>query len=204
MFTDAQLASILQCPLARASRWRPHLERAMQRTGISTRRRAAHFLAQIGHESHGLARLEENLNYSAPRLLEVFENHFTRDTANAYARQPARIANRVYANRNGNGPEASGDGWMYRGRSPIQLTGRGNYAALQALTGHPLVDMPTLALEPDVGADIACAFWRSRGLNAMADAGDVVGITRRVNGGRNGLADRVARTRRACAVLEVR
>lgn len=204
MLTDALLAAILQCPPARAARWRPHLERAMQRSGIVTRRRVAHFLAQIGHESAGLARVEENLNYSAPRLLEVFEAYFTRDTANAYARQPARIANRVYANRMGNGPEASGDGWQYRGRSPIQLTGRNNYAWLAELTGHPLVDMPGMAIEPDIGADIACAYWRARGLNALADAGDVVGLTRKINGGRNGLADRVERTKRACALLEIR
>lgn len=210
MFTDAQFAAAVQCPLARASRWAPHLRSAMSRCGITTGRRAAAFLAQLGHESLGLSRVEENLNYSAGRLVEVFGNHFTLHSAPSYARQPERIANRVYANRMGNGSEASGDGWRYRGRSPIQLTGRDNYASMGRMIGQPLLEMPGLALELDVGADIAAAYWRAHGLNALADDDDVLAISRKINLGTvhthrmpHGLADRIERTRRAKAALEV-
>lgn len=209
MFTETQLAAALQCPLARAARWRPHLAASMQRFGITTRRRAVHFLAQLGHESGGLSRVEENLNYSAGRLLEVFDGHFNGATAADYAHHPERIANRVYANRNGNGPESSGHGWRYRGRCPIQLTFLSNYAHMGQLLGLPLVEQPDLALELEVGANIAAAYWRDRGLNALADGDDVLAISRRINLGTtntkrmpNGLADRIARTKRARIALE--
>lgn len=211
MFTEAQLAKIMACPISRAVRWAPHLTRAMHREGITTGRRAAHFLAEIGHESLGLLRVEESLNYSAGRLLDVFPRYFTRETAAAFARQPERIAERVYGGRNGNRPEGSGDGWKYRGRTPIQLTGRGNYGAMQARLGLPLLEMPALALEPEHGAAIAAAWWRDNGLNAIADTDDVLAVGRRINLGTtrttrlpNGLSDRVERTRRAKQVLGVR
>lgn len=210
MFTDAQLAAAVQCPIARATRWAPHLQRSMTRFGITTKLRAAFFLGQLGHESGGLSRIEENLNYSAARLLEVFDGYFNRENAAAYARQPQKIANRVYANRLGNGNEASGDGWTFRGRSPMQLTFRGNYAAIGELIGLPLVEQPQLAIELDVGADIAAAYWRSNGLNTLADANDVLGVSRKINLGTtktkrlpNGLADRIERTKRAKAALGV-
>lgn len=182
----------------------------MTRFGITTKLRAACFLGQLGHESSSLARIEENLDYSAARLLEVFAGYFTRATAAAYAHQPERIASRVYANRMGNGDEASGDGWRYRGRSPIQLTGRDNYAWLSELTGLPLLTQPDLALAPQAGTDIAAAYWRSMGLNTLADANDVLGVSRKINLGTaktrrlpNGLTDRIARTKRAKATLGV-
>lgn len=210
MFTDQQLAQAVSCPIGRAARWAPHLKAAMQRFGITTARRAAHFLAQIGHESAGLSRVEENLSYSAARLLEVFPTHFNRVTAVEYARQPERIANRVYARRMGNGDERSGDGWRYRGRCPIQLTGRDNYRRMGELLGLPLLDMPQLAIETDTGALIAAAWWRENGLNALADADDVLAVSRRINCGTvrttrvpNGLADRIERTKRAKAALGV-
>ncbi|HEY4583077.1 MAG TPA: glycoside hydrolase family 19 protein [Lysobacter sp.] len=210
MFTDEQLAAALQCPVTRAARWAPHLERAMQRFGITTGKRAALFLAQIGHESLGLARLEENLNYSAARLLEVFDKHFDARTAAAYARQPARIANRVYANRMGNGDEASGDGFRYRGRCPTQLTGRDNYARYGNMIGVDLVGHPDRALEVEIGAQVSAAYWRDCGLNALADAGDVLSISRRINLGTirttrmpHGMADRNLRSRRALDTLGV-
>ena len=210
MFTDPQLAAAVGCPVARAARWTAPLYRAMTRCGINTRRRAVHFLAQIGHESAGLSRTEENLNYSAQRLREIWPSRFTADQAAAYARQPDRIANRVYANRMGNGQESSGDGWRYRGRSPIQLTGRDNYARMGELTGLPLLDMPALAIEVEEGALIAAAWWQANGLNTLADAGDILAVSRRVNLGTvrttrtpNGLQDRINRTRRAAAALGV-
>lgn len=210
MFTDEQLATALQCPVARATRWAPHLRRAMERNGITTGRRVAQFLAQVGHESIGLARVEENLSYSAQRLVEVFPAYFTRATAALYARQPERIANRVYGGRMGNGPESSGDGFRYRGRSPMQLTGRDNYAWMSELIGQPLLEQPDLALRVDIGAEISAAYWRARGCNALADGADVLAISRVINMGTHrttrtpiGMADRSLRARRAMDVLQV-
>ena len=210
MFTDQQLAAAVGCPVARAARWTAPLYRAMTRCGINTRRRAVHFLAQIGHESAGLSRTEENLNYSAQRLREIWPSRFTAELAADYARKPERIANRVYAKRMGNGPESSGDGWRYRGRSPIQLTGRDNYTRMAEQTGLPLVDMPALAIEVEEGALIAATWWQANGLNVLADAGDILAVSRRVNLGTakttrmpHGLQDRIDRTRRAADALGV-
>ena len=211
MFTDAQLAAAMRCQIGRATQWQPHLVRAMTRFGITTRLRAVHFLAQLGHESLGLSLLEENLNYSATGLLDTFDKYFNPTTAAQYARRPERIANRVYASRNGNGDEASGDGWKYRGRSPIQLTGRGNYLAIGAAINRPLVDQPDLAIEIAVGSEIAAAYWQTNGLNTLADGDDVLQVSRRINLGNaqskrtpNGLNDRIERTKRARAALGIR
>lgn len=208
VFSDAQLAAAVGCPASRAARWSAPLQRAMNRCGITTLRRAVHFLAQIGHESAGLSRTEENLNYSAKGLRDTWPSRFTEAEAIAYARQPQRIANRAYANRNGNGPESSGDGWMFRGRCPIQLTGRKNYQVMGQLTGLPLVAMPALAIEVEEGALIAATWWRENGLNTLADSGDILAVSRKVNLGNvnttrkpNGLQDRIDRTRRAAAAL---
>ena len=210
MLTDTQLAAAVQCPTARAARWLPHLVRAMNRYGITTRARVAAFLGQLGHESSGLARVEENLNYSPSRLLEVFPKYFDSTSARAYGNKPEAIANRVYANRMDNGDERSGDGWKYRGRSPIQLTGRRNYVAYGKIIGQPLADMPSLALELEIGALIAAAYWQTNGLNQLADAGDVVAVGRKINFGTVnttrmpiGHQDRIDRTRRAQAALGV-
>ena len=210
MFTDPQLAAAVGCPVARAARWTAPLYRAMTRCGINTRRRAVHFLAQIGHESAGLSRTEENLNYSAQRLREIWPSRFSANDAALYARKPENIANRVYADRMGNRGEASGDGWKYRGRSPIQLTGRDNYRRMGELTGLPLLDMPALAVEVEEGALIAATWWQANGLNQLADAGDILAVSRKVNLGSatttrtpNGLQDRIDRTRRAADALGV-
>ncbi|MDO5609486.1 MAG: glycoside hydrolase family 19 protein [Pseudomonadota bacterium] len=211
MITDGQLAAALRCPLARAAAWGSHLRTHMAACGINTPRRLAHFLAQIGHESAGLHLVTENLNYSAQRLVEVFPRYFSAATAPRYARQPAAIANRVYANRMGNGPEHSGDGWRYRGRSPIQLTGHDNYRAMQRATGLPLLATPDIAAQPEAGSLIACTWWRDNGLNHLADQDDVLAVSRRVNLGTtqttrtpNGYADRVTRTGIAAHALGVR
>lgn len=210
MFAESELAQALRCPPARAALWHPHLTRAMTRWGITTRLRASLFLAQIGHESLGLSKLEENLNYSAQRLLEVFPRHFNATTAAQYARRPAAIASRVYAGRLGNGDEASGDGWRFRGRSPVQLTHLGNYAWMQELTDLPLLENPDLALDIANGAELAAAWWQGSGLNTLADANDVLGISRKINLGSakskktpRGLQDRIARTGYAKAALGV-
>lgn len=203
MFTEQQLAAAVRCPIARATRWHPHLRSAMQRFGISTHARAAAFLAQLGHESGGLFRVEENLNYSASGLLTEFERHFTVQQAQDYAHEPDRIGGRVYAGSMGNGDEATGDGYRYRGRGPIPIKGADNYRWIGELLGLPLLDHPDLLIELEHGAASAAAYWRGRGLNALADAGDILGMTRQINRGRRGLADRTARWNGAKAALGV-
>ena len=163
--------------------------------GINTPLRVAHFLAQCGHESGGFKVTQENLNYSAKGLNGIFKKYFpTEAAATPYARQPQKIANKVYANRMANGSEASGDGYKFRGRGYIQLTGRDNYTQFGKAIG---VDIPN---NPDVVASTyalasAAWFWSKNGLNKLADAGAsdtaVTSITKRVNGGTIGLADRI-------------
>ncbi|MBN5012501.1 glycoside hydrolase family 19 protein [Stenotrophomonas maltophilia] len=211
MLTAQQLAQIMQCPLARAQRWAAPLNAAMKRFGITTPVRAAYFLAQLGHESLNLSRVEESLSYSRERLLEVFGKYVAATEAASFVHQPAKLGNRVYANRNGNGNEASGDGFGYRGRGPMMHTGRGNYRHIGQLIGQPLEDMPSLLIEPEIGAMAAAAFWQDNRLNAFADQRDVLAVSRVVNLGNarsratpNGMADRTARTTRALAALGAR
>ena len=163
-----------------------------EKFGVNTKLRAAHFIAQVLHESAYLTRVTENLNYSADGLLKVFPKYFTRSNVGLYARNPQKIGNRVYANRMGNGSEGSGDGYRYRGRGLIQLTGRSNYQAYQKsgycngdLMGHP----EWLGQSPG-HTKSALWYWWKRGLNTLADSDDVVAVTRRINGGLNGLDER--------------
>jgi len=170
---------------------------AMAHGEINTPLRQAHFLAQLAHESAGFARFEENLNYSADRLRAVFKKYFTPTQAKRYAYKPSAIANRVYGNRNGNGNEASGDGWRFRGRGLIHLTFRSNYRKYGNAVGLPLEQHPDLAKALDNAALVAAEFWRANDCNAHADRDDLRGATKRVNGGLNGLADRESFLRRA-------
>jgi putative chitinase len=179
------------------------LAEACAEWGIDTPLRLAAFLAQIAHESGQLRALVENLNYSAEALLRVFPRHFDETQAVAYARQSQRIGSRVYANRMGNGDESSGDGWRYRGRGLIQVTGKTNYAACGTALGLDLIDQPELLEQPGPAARSAGWFWHSHDLNRPADARDIETITRRINGGLTGLDDRKAHYARACAALEV-
>jgi putative chitinase len=179
------------------------LAEACAEWGIDTPLRLAAFLAQIAHESGQLRTVVENLNYSAEALLRVFPRHFDATQATAYARQPERIAARAYANRMGNGDEACGDGWRYRGRGLIQVTGRSNYAACGAALGLDLIGQPELLEQPGPAARSAGWFWHSHGLNRPADARDIATITRRINGGLTGLQDRKVHYAHACAALEV-
>ena len=208
MFTEQQLAIAVGCPVARAAHWAPHLYAAMTRFGITNRLRAAHFLAQVGHESAGLYRLEENLNYSANRLVEVFPRYFTRDTAKLYAGEPRRIANRVYGKRMGNVGED--DGWRFRGRGPIQLTGRDNYRASAIGTGLPLLDNPDMVLQPAAGAAIAAEWWQRNGCIPHSDRDDGLAVSRVINFGSaratgipHGWPDRKERLRKAKQALGV-
>jgi putative chitinase len=170
---------------------------------INTVDRVAGFLAQCGHESMGFTALKENLNYSAKALDAVFGKYFKRAgrDANAYARQPEKIANIVYANRMGNGSEASGDGWKYRGRGAIQLTGKDNYTSFAKSIDKSLDETIAYLETMDGAIESACWFWKSRKLNEYCDKRDIVTLTKRINGGTNGLADRKAHYDKALKVL---
>lgn len=170
---------------------------------INTPLRISHFLAQSSHESSDFTRLIENLNYSQEGLLRTFKKYFTIEQALAYARKPEKIANRVYANRLGNGPESSGDGWKYRGRGAIQITGKANYknCSEYLFNDDILITNPDLLLEPSNAILSACWFWEVNNLNKIADGNNIELLTRRINGGTNGLADRRSRFGRIYSVL---
>lgn len=173
--------------------------------GITTPLRAAHFISQCVHECAELKAFEENLNYSEKGLLKVFPKYFNATTAKQYARKPEKIANRVYANRMGNGNEASGDGWKYKGRGAIGLTGRSNYLAYSTsgfCVGDLMAHPEWLAKSPGCYKS-AMWFWWKNGLNAIADTGDVNAVTKRVNGGYNGLESRKKYLARAKEALEI-
>lgn len=158
---------------------------------INTVPRVSAFIAQVGHESAGFTARLENLNYSAAGLLKIFPKYFTPSQAAAYARQPERIANRVYALRMGNGSEASGDGWKHRGYGFIQLTGKDNQTAFAKAIGKTLPETIVYLSTVEGACMSAGWFWSVNGLNELADAGNFHSITRRINGGVNGYQDRL-------------
>jgi putative chitinase len=162
---------------------------------INTPLRLAHFLAQCGHESGGFKATSENLNYSAKGLMGIFKKYFpTEALANAYQRNPQKIANKVYANRMANGDEASGDGYKFRGRGYIQLTGKDNYTQFGKAIGEDILSNPDV-VSGKYALLSAAWFWSKNGLNNLSDGGStdavVTSITKRVNGGTIGLADRI-------------
>lgn len=169
-------------PLAEV--WVGPLARASARMGVDSPQRIAAFVSQCAHESQGFARLEEGLSYSSTeRILQVF-GHRAGDEAEAakLVCNSRALANRVYAFRNGNLDEASGDGWAFRGRGLLQLTGRGNYLAAELALGEPYTERPDLLLEPGHAALTAAWYFVSHGCLHMADRGDVTAITRAING----------------------
>lgn len=168
------------------------LNAAMYEFNINTEKRIECFLAQIAHESTQLQCVEENLNYSATGLLSTFHKYFTPDQAAVYARHPERIANRVYANRNGNGDEASGDGWKHRGAGLIQLTFANNQFACADYFGVPREAIGDWLRTPEGACRSAAWFWYTHGCNALADADKFDAETRRINGGNNGADARMA------------
>ncbi len=187
--TAQALANITKRPASEMEQWIEPLRKTFARFGIDTQEQRAMFLAQIALESTGFTRLSENLNYSAERLVQVFPRRFSSAAfASAYARNPERIANRVYGGRMGNGNEASGDGWKYRGRGLKQLTGKWNYEQCGKALGLNLVSNPDLLLQPEYAALSAGWFWDERKINTVAN--DIEKATQLINGGLNGLADR--------------
>ncbi len=180
------------------------LNKQMEAAAINTFLRMSHFLAQIGHETGDMRAVEENLNYSAEALIRSWPSLFNQGNAEQYAHQPEKIANRAYGNRYGNGPEESADGWRYHGRGMMQTTFKGNYLAFEKATGIQVVENPDLiAIDPDICVATATYFWTSHNLNTLADADDVLGITKKINGGTNGYDDRCLRLERAKLALRV-
>jgi putative chitinase len=166
----------------------------MEKFGIDTSLRLSHFLAQCGHESGGFKAIQENLNYSANGLKSIFSKYFPGNLSESYARQPEKIAARVYGNRMGNGDESSKEGWKFRGRGYIQLTGKQNYTAFAKSIGEDIIANPDLVATKYPLASAAW-FFSTNGLNKIADKGadtaTVTLVTKRVNGGTIGLADRI-------------
>lgn len=190
-FTKAQLKEMLpRNPYI--DNWYKAVNEILPEYDINTPKRVAAFLAQCAHESGGFIFLKENLNYKAASLRKVFPKYFpTDELAAQYANKPEKIANRVYANRMGNGDEASGDGWRYCGRGLIQLTGKDNYTFFAASIEVPIQEA-TEYLETFEGAvQSACFFWDQNNLNQWADKGDILTLTKRINGGTIGLEDRI-------------
>jgi putative chitinase len=160
------------------------LSKACAAFGIDTQARIAAFVAQAAHESAKFTRLEESLHYRSPeRIRAVFPSRAgTLDEASRLVRNPRGLANRVYANRLGNGDEGTGDGWTFRGRGLFQLTGRGNYTLASVDVNRPYVAEPELVARPLDACLTAAWYWHARGLNALADGWNVAGITRAING----------------------
>lgn len=192
------------------AKWLDAVVEACVRFQINTPKRVAAFLAQTAHESGGYTMLEENLNYSADTMAVVWPNRFAemgpdkkpikengKNKPNKFAlalhRKPEMIANVVYSNRMGNGTIESGEGWKYRGRGLKQLTGKDNYTRCGQSLGVDLVSQPELLLTPEYAALSAGWFWNSNRLSEFADSDDFVGMTKKINGGTIGLADREAR-----------
>jgi putative chitinase len=172
--------------------WCDALNKLLPDYGIDTPQRVAAFLAQCAHESGNFVFLKENLNYKWASLRKVFPKYFpTDELAQAYEKQPERIANRIYGSRMGNGDEASGDGFRYCGRGLIQLTGRNNYDAFAESIETPVEEIPAYLETFEGAVQSACWFWETNNLNQFADTDDIKTMTRRINGGFIGLEDRV-------------
>ena len=182
--------------------WHEALDQLLDDYEINTPLRVAHFVAQCAHESGNFVFIKENLNYKAASLQKIFSKYFpTAELAAQYANKPERIANRIYANRMGNGDEASGDGYRYCGRGLIQLTGKDNYTFFAGSLNIPVEEASDYLATFEGAAQSACWFWEQNNLNRFADANDVKGLTRAINGGYIGLEDRISHTEHALHVL---
>ena len=184
--------------------WHGVLDQLLDDYEINTPLRVAHFVAQCAHESGNFVFIKENLNYKAASLQKIFSKYFpTAELAQQYANRPERIANRVYANRMGNGDEASGDGFRYCGRGLIQLTGKDNYTFFAGSLDISVEEASEYLATFEGSAQSACWFWEQNKLNRFADANDTKGLTRAINGGYIGLEDRIKHTEHALHILGV-
>jgi putative chitinase len=200
-FTEAKLRAIL-VGAPHVDQWYKALYEILPDYEINTANRVACFLGQTAHESGGYRALRENLNYSASGLNGIFKKYFpTPESAKPYERQPEKIANKIYANRMGNGPESSGDGFAYRGRGLIQLTGKTNYQWFAASIEESLEETIKFLETYEGAVQSACWFWESNNLNDLADKMDVKVMTKKINGGYIGLDDRIKHINHAVHVL---
>jgi len=184
------------------AKWLEPLTDTFNRFQINTPERQAAFIGQCQHESGNFKTLRENLNYGAKGLCATWPKRFpTEESAAPYHRNPEKIANKVYADRMGNGDEASGDGWKYSGRGLIQLTGKSNYTLAGDSLSAPLLHSPDLVLEPQYAALTAGWFWNTNNLNKQADVADYTGMTKKINGGTIGLVDRIKHITAALTIL---
>jgi putative chitinase len=182
--------------------WHKALSQLLPDYEINTAKRIAAFIAQCAHESGGFIFLTENLNYKAESLLKVFPKYFKdMATAKAYEKKPEKIANKIYGGRMGNGDEPTGDGWRYRGRGLIQLTGKTNYTWFAASLEISPEEAAEYTQTFEGAAQSACWFWETNKLNQFADSGDIVTMTKRINGGTIGLDDRIKHYEHALHVL---
>jgi putative chitinase len=201
LLTKAQLAEMIPGN-PYLDNWLEALNQILPEYDISAPKRVAAFIAQCAHESGGFKFLKENLNYKAESLLKVFPKYFkTLDEANKYAKKPEKIANKIYGNRMGNGDEASGDGFRYCGRGLIQLTGKENYSWFAASLEMPVEDVPEYLQTFEGAVQSACWFWETNNLNGLADKGDIINLTKKINGGTIGLEDRIKHYNHALHVL---
>jgi len=219
--TIEQLVQSTGCTEKVAEVWLPYFNSIPSNFGIDTPLRMASFLAQIGHESAGLSRLEEGLNYSAEGLANTWPKRYAQtDQKGLYiknklgrylpstlavkiARKPVLIASNTYANRMGNGSVESQEGWKFRGRGLIQTTGKSNYVNLTLNTGIDFISNPDLLKEPAYALISACFFWKSNNLNRFADKKDILSLSKAINGGIIGLEHRKALYEKACKTLQV-
>lgn len=184
--------------------WHEALEQLLPDYEINTAQRIAAFIAQCAHESGGFTAIKENLNYRPESLVKLFSKYFNLDSAKQYCAHPNKqeyIANRIYASRMGNGDEASGDGYRYCGRGLIQLTGKSNYQNFADSLQMAVEDVPEYLATFEGAAQSACWFWEANNLNRWADAGDILKMTKIINGGTIGLEDRIKHYEHALHVL---
>jgi putative chitinase len=200
-FTEQQLAQLIPGN-PYIPQWYHALSMILPDYNIDTVPRVAAFVAQCAHESANFKFLKENLNYKAESLMRVWPSRFPNmDVARQYAMQPEKIANKVYCDRMGNGPESSGDGWRYAGKGLIQLTGKDNYTRFAESIETPVEEIPDYLGTFEGAVQSACWFWEVNGLNQWADAGDILTLTKRINGGVIGLEDRKKHYAHALHVL---
>ena len=184
--------------------WHEAIDQLLPEYDITTPARVAAFVAQCAHESGNFVFIKENLNYKAVSLMKTFGKYFpTMELAQQYEKRPEKIANRVYASRMGNGDEASGDGYRFCGRGLIQLTGRDNYTFFAGSLGIPVEEASEYLATFEGAVQSACWFWEINNLNRFADAGDIKGLTRAINGGYIGLEDRIRHYEHALHVMGV-
>ena len=201
MITTDQLSQIIPTN-KEPNVWANFVNEFCEKYGINTPIRLAAFLAQTSHESTDFKVLQENLNYSATQLVKTWPKRFTNKSAAAYANKPEKIANKVYADRMGNGNEASGEGYKFRGRGLIQLTGKDNYTRFGASLNSTAEQASDYCSTQKGAFESACWYWRANNLNKFADADDIVGMTEAINGGTIGLEDRKEKYELAKSILK--